>query len=85
MAHQVCLALFLVLKDFLYRHSEGTGNLEGESEGGHVFPLFQGNNGLPGTTNPAGQFLLRHLVMVETQPTNAIDYPGSSHRYPFLQ
>ena len=72
---------FLVLKDFLQRDSKSSRNLEGESDGRHVFPLLKRDNGLPGAAGSAGQFLLRHLVMVKAKPSNLVLY--FSHYVPF--
>ena len=68
------LPSFLVLKDILQRDSKSSCNLEGEGDGWHVFPLLKRDNGLPGTADTVGQFLLRHFIVVKTQPPDSVCY-----------
>ncbi len=75
------LPSFLVLKDILRRDSKSSRNLEGEGDGWHVFPLLKRDNGLPGTADSVGKFLLRYFIVVEAQSSNSVLY--FSHYVPF--
>ena len=66
------LFLFLVLKDLFQRYSEGVGNLKGKFDGWNILPLLKCDNSLPGAAGTVSQLFLRHLVIVETQPSDTI-------------
>ena len=68
--------LFAQLEDLLDSLSEDSGDSKRESEGRNVAVCFEGDYRLPRDPNPAGQFLLGHLVLLETQGLDPIDDLG---------
>jgi len=66
------LLVFPVLKDIVYRYLESSSDSESKFQGRHILPLLEGDDSLAGAANSIGQFLLRHLVVVETQSPDPV-------------
>ena len=56
----------MVLEDFIYCFAEGTGDFEGEGQGGIVFSLFDSDDGLSGTASLFSQELLAHFAVFKS-------------------
>ena len=78
------LSFGVVRKDFIHRHAKGEGDAESQFQGGGVFFLFHGDDGLPRDAHFLSQFLLSHLVVEKTQFADVVAYPRFAHlRTPF--
>src|SRR5215217_5737479 len=71
---------FLPLEDVADFHPEHLGDAEGRFEGRRVLVLLDGRDSLAGHADPVGQLLLRHLIVVETQPADGVADWGRGHQ-----
>ena len=72
----------LKLKDLFHPQSEGPCHSEGQGQGGHVPSLFQSTHGLARTASQFSQFLLRHLVVLETELSDSVLNGTITHSTP---